>query len=171
MDTLPLHPMVVHLPIALAVLMPVLSGGLLLAWSRGWLPKRAWLLTVAAQALLLGSGLLAMQTGEADEDRVERIVPDRAIEAHEEAAEVFTWAGGGVLVLVLLPFVLGNGRPARAVALAGVAGTAVVLFLGYRVGEAGGELVYRHGAADAFSTTGGAELPAVGRVHDSDDDR
>ena len=38
MNPLPVHAIVVHLPIALAVLMPVLSAGLLAAWWRGLLP-------------------------------------------------------------------------------------------------------------------------------------
>ena len=89
---LPLHPKLVHLPIALAVLMPVLTGVLWIALLRGWLPLRAWLLAVGAQVLLLGSSVLAMRSGENDEERVERLVPEAALEAHEEAAERFTWA-------------------------------------------------------------------------------
>ena len=42
MDTLPLHPKIVHLPIALAVLMPLITAGLLIAWWRDMLPRRTW---------------------------------------------------------------------------------------------------------------------------------
>ena len=35
MEALFFHPKLVHVPIALAVLMPLLSGSLLLAWWRG----------------------------------------------------------------------------------------------------------------------------------------
>ena len=42
METLPLHPKIVHLPIALAVLMPLITAGLLIAWWRDMLPRRAW---------------------------------------------------------------------------------------------------------------------------------
>ena len=45
---LPLHPRLVHLPIALSVLMPLVTSGLLLAWWRGWLPRRAWVVAVVA---------------------------------------------------------------------------------------------------------------------------
>jgi hypothetical protein len=37
--------------------------------------------------VLLGRGLVAMNTGEREEERVERVVPDAAIERHEEYAE------------------------------------------------------------------------------------
>lgn len=171
MESLPLHPKLVHLPMALAVLMPLLTSGLLLAWWRGWFPKRTWVLACAAQALLLASGWLAMNTGEADEDRVERFVPGSAIEAHEEAAEVFVWGSGLVLALTLLPLVLGGVRAARIAALATVAATGVVLFLGFRVGEAGGALVYRHGAAAAFASGDPAVSPVPPGVRRPDHDR
>ena len=174
MDNLPLHAKLVHLPIALAVLMPLLSSGLLLAWWRGWFPKRTWVLACAAQALLVASGWFAMSSGESDAERVERFVPEQAIEAHEEAAEAFVWGSGLVLALSLLPLMLGRAGPARIAAAATIAGTAVVLFLGFRVGEAGGALVYRHGAATAFAS--GANVaspvsPAAGRRDHHEGDR
>ena len=168
MDTLPLHPKLVHLPIALAVLMPLITSGLLVAWWRGWFQKRTWAVAVALQAVLLLSGVLAMSTGEVDEDRVERIVPKNAIHAHEEAGEVFVWGSGLVLVLSFLPLLLRSPRLARITGLATVAGTFVVLGLGYRVGEAGGALVYRHGAGAAFATPGGGAPPAAMRGRDDD---
>ena len=166
-----LHPKLVHLPIALAVLLPVLVTVIWLAIHRGWLPFRSWLLVVGAQALLVVTGVLAMRSGEADEDRVERIVPEAAIETHEHAAKPFVFASGAVLLLACAPFVL-RKRPrlaglAMAVTLLGGLG---VLVLGYRVGSSGGDLVYRHGAAAAFTGSGvggGAAAPA--RHHDPHD--
>jgi uncharacterized membrane protein len=169
MDTLPLHPKLVHLPLALAVLMPLLSSGLLLAWWRGWFRPRTWILAVAAQGLLLVSGILSMRSGEADEDRVERFVPEAAIESHEEAAEAFVWAGGLVLGLALLPLLLRQRRLGLAAGIATIAGSVAVLVLGVRVGEAGGELVYRYGAASAF--VGAAPATAAPAGRDLDDDR
>ena len=37
---IPLHPKLVHLPLALAALLPLLTFGVLLAWWRGWLQQR-----------------------------------------------------------------------------------------------------------------------------------
>jgi uncharacterized membrane protein len=164
---LPLHPKLVHLPIALAVLMPLVSGGVLVAWWRGWLPRRTWLVPVVLLGVLLGSGLLAQRTGEQDEERVEAIVPEAALEAHEEAAEVFVIGAAVVLVLAAAGAALRNERTARLVAAVATAGTFVVLLLGYRVGEAGGRLVYEHGAATAFAHPTAA-APAKGD-HDDDD--
>lgn len=71
---------------ALGVLMPLVAGGLLLSWWRGWLPARSWLIAVLLQGVLLGSGAVAMNTGEDEEERVEQVVAEHLIEAHEEAA-------------------------------------------------------------------------------------
>lgn len=150
MDSLFFHPKLVHLPIALAVLMPLIAGGVLLAWWREWLPGRSWVLVVMLQAVLVGSGGLALQSGESDEDRVEDIVAESYIEAHEDAAKAFVIASGAVLAVMLVAMAAirtSAGLPAAGVALLG---TLAVLALGYRTGEAGGDLVYRHGAASAW---------------------
>jgi len=162
MDVLPLHPKLVHLPIALAVLMPLISVALLAAWRGQWLPRRAWIVAVALQAILVISGVVAIRTGGTEEERVEKVVAESAIEAHEEAAEAFVWGAAVLLVLALGAAALPDERTARMLATAATAGTLVVLFLGYRTGEAGGRLVYQHGAASVYATgtAGGAGADA-----------
>lgn len=160
MEALPLHAKLVHLPIALAVLMPLLTSGLLFAWWRDWYPKRTWALAVVAQALLFVSAWFAMNTGSSEEERVERFVPEQAIEVHEEAAETFLWGSGLVLALVLLPLLLKKRQAAHTAAGVAIVGTAVVLLLGFRVGEAGGALVYRYGAAAAYADGGKVVVPS-----------
>lgn len=159
-DTLFFHPKLVHLPIALSVLMPLLAGALLLAWWKKWLPARSWLVVVALQALLLGSGVLALKSGESEEERVEKVVPESVLEAHEEAAEVFVGASGAVLGLMLLALILHKTKVALPLGGAATLGAVVVLGLGYQTGQAGGELVYRHGAANAYvnAATASGEL-------------
>jgi len=144
----PLHPAVVHFPIALVVLIPGLAAiGTWLIYKKA-LPARSWLLILILQVLLVGSGWLALETGEEEEDRVERIVAENPIEAHEEAAERFLFlAGIGLLICGagLLPRQQGfMGRVVGTVATIGV------LAAGISVGHSGGELVYRHGAANAY---------------------
>lgn len=176
MDALFFHPKLVHVPMALGVLMPILAIGLLIAWWRGALPQRAWYIAIALQAVLFGAGVLALRSGEVEEDRVERVVPEAAIEAHEEAAAQFVWASGAVLAAMVVAGGLGARRSARLVAAGATVGTLVVLGLGYRVGQAGGELVYRHGAALAYvnggapgGAGGAAAMPAPARGGDDDD--
>jgi hypothetical protein len=168
MDEIFFHPKVVHLPMALAVLMPFVSAGLLAAWTSGLLPRRTWVVAVALQAVLVGSGVVALRSGEAEEERVERVVAETRIEEHEEAAEVFVWAAGAILALQLAAAVLRREALARGVAAAAAAGTLVVLFLGYRTGEAGGRLVYEHGAASAYATPSAAAAATGGGATDDD---
>lgn len=145
----PLHPAVVHLPLALALLMPGLAILWLALMQRGFLPQRAWAVIVLLQALLVASAWLAAETGEEQEHRVEEVVAERHIEAHEEAAERF------LLVSVVGLLATGAGLLARrAGAVARLAATLlsfVVLAAGASVGHSGGELVYVHGAASAYT--------------------
>lgn len=172
MDALLFHPKLVHVPIALGVLMPLIAAGLWVAWWRDWLPRKAWLLAVGLQVLLFGSGLLAIQTGKTQEERVEKVVPERFIEAHEEAAEAFVWASGAVLAVMLLGAALPRRSAGLGAAAVATLGTVVVLGLGYRTGQAGGELVYRHGAAQVYVAADAPPSlgpPSVASADDDDD--
>jgi uncharacterized membrane protein len=145
----PLHPMVVHFPIALVVLLPIFAIVSLVAIRRGASPRRAWAATLAVAAALALSAFVAVRTGEADEERVEDVVPHGAIHTHEEAAERFLVLSG-VLLLVAGAGML-NGTPGRAARYVATAGSVVLIAAGVQVGGAGGTLVYEHGAADAWT--------------------
>lgn len=152
MGTLPLHPAIVHLPLGLAVLIPFIAAGFAWAVWTGRVRARAWLAVVLLQALLVGAGVVAMNTGEAEEERVEGLVPRSALHQHEEYAEQFVWAAGVTLALAGLALVVGRPRATRALLAATVAATIIVGGLALRVGHAGGALVYVHGAAAAYSS-------------------
>lgn len=161
MTSLPLHPAVVHLPLGLAFVMPALAIGFAWAvWTRRIRP-RAWFALVALQALLLGAGLVAMNTGEREEDRVESVVPEAAISRHEAAADQFLWATGATFVLIGLVPVLRRSTATRALTVASVAGTLVVAAMAIRVGHAGGQLVYVHNAGAAYATASAATAEAA----------
>ena len=159
METLPLHPKIVHIPLALAMLMPLISGGVALAWWRGWLPRRAWLIAALLHAVLSVSALVAMQTGEGDEDRVERVVSHKHIHEHEEAAETFLWVSIGALLLALGAAVVPDERKGLMLAAGTTALAATAAPLAMHTGQEGGALIYRHGAARAFYE--GAEQPTT----------
>lgn len=174
MNPLPLHPAVVHLPLALSVLMPVFAIGFAWALWTGRVRTHAWVAVVALQAVLFGSAMFATRTGGAEEDRVEGVVPRSAIHQHEELAEQFVWASGVALGLTGLVLVFRRPLAARVLTLTAVAATAVVAGFGLRVGHAGGQLVYVHGAAAAYTSTAPASTksstaPAAGTDDDADD--
>jgi uncharacterized membrane protein len=146
----PLHPAVVHFPIVLVVLLPLMAAGALWAIRRGTAPRRAWAFPLAGAGALALSAFVAVQSGQAQQERVERVVGDRPLESHEEAAELFLVLSGVLLVIAGVGLAPGvTGRAARMVAALGAVG---LLGAGYRVGASGGELVYRHGAASAYAS-------------------
>jgi hypothetical protein len=107
--------------------------------------------------------------------RVERVVPEAAIEQHEAYAEQFVWATGFTLVLAGLVLVSRRPAIAHALTLATVAGTIVVAAAAIRVGHAGGRLVYEHNAGSAYGSAApaaGADTakPAVREARRGDDD-
>jgi len=140
---LPLHPSVVHVPLGLAVVMPLLLGAMLWAIASGRLPGKAWLIVMVLQGVLLGAAALALWTGGQDEDRVEARVGEAAVESHERAAQGFTVAAGATFIAVAGALLLRNRR--RPFLLAGLASTALsigMLVLGIQAGRQGGALVH-----------------------------
>lgn len=164
----PLHPAVVHLPIALTLLVPVFAVGAMIAIRRGARPLRAWGITTALLATLSLSAWVSLETGEQQEDRVEQVVPESALNTHEEAAKSFLALS--LLVMLIAGVGLMNGKVGTAARLAATAGTVALLVSGYRVGHSGGALVYEHGAASAYAA-GTSSAVAGGRAGGGDDDR
>lgn len=165
----PLHPLVVHLPIALAVLLPFVTvAGFLLARRPG-AGRGPWLAVVSFALLLPAAAWAALATGEAQEDAVEAVVAEAPLHTHEEAAEVFL--GAAVLLGALALGGLLPGRSGTAARVIAVPVAVLVLGLGFRVGSSGGALVYTHGAASAYAggVVGAGERAAVLRERDDDD--
>lgn len=150
MDTLPLHPAIVHLPLGLAFVIPLVALGLTIALFRGWLPGRAWAVLVGLQLVLQLGGMAAMNTGEGEEEKVENVVPESRIEAHEGMAKQFM-LGSALVLLVGIGGLFLSDEKKRYAALAVTVGSMAVAGLAVRVGHAGGELVYTHGAASAYA--------------------
>lgn len=150
----PLHPAVVHFPIVFAVLLPLVVLGALWAIRRGVRAPVAWAFPLAFTAALLVSSFAAVRTGEAEEDRVESVVGEAALHEHEEAGERFLVLTG--VLLGIASFGLMRGHVGAAARLLTTAGSIAVLGAGLLVGRAGGELVYEHGAASAYTQPAGA---------------
>ena len=172
MNDIPLHPALVHLPLALSVLVPILALGLTLAIHRGKLPRWLWSGVLGLQLLMIATGWLAMQTGGSDEEIVERVVPEFAIEEHEEAAEAFVWSAAALGVVFILGVALPKA-PWRSGAMAlSTLGSVGVAVLALNTGHLGGELVYEHGAASAHvsAAAGGAGSDGTAGEGDEDDE-
>jgi uncharacterized membrane protein len=146
MFNLPLHPLVVHFPIVLGTLLPVLA--LLLWWAikKDLLQQKIWIL-VTVMALAYGaSAIIAVELGEKDEDKVEEIVSERVIEEHEEAGEMIPWIAGTLFLVSIAGMVKKNSHAIR-LGLAVLSLAALIPLV--NTGHTGGELVYQYGAANA----------------------
>lgn len=144
----PIHPAIVHLPMALALLLPAMALGAFLLARRGTPIRTLWSGVAVAAALLAGSAWLAVETGEGQEERVEQVVSERALENHEERANLFLALAAGTLVLTLLG--LAKDRVGRIGRVSATVAAFALLPAGYLVGHSGGQLVYREGAAQAY---------------------
>jgi len=161
---IPLHPLVVHFPVVLAVLLPVSVVVALWVIRKGATPRRVWSVPVAVAAALALSAWVATQTGESQEDRVERVVARRALHGHEEAAEHFLVLSGLLVVVAGAGLARGNvGHAARLVTAAGAVG---MVAAGVQVGHSGGLLVYREGAASAYTGPAGPNRGVTGENAD-----
>ena len=165
----PLHPALVHLPLALVVLLPFATIAAIMFIRRGAPARPAWGVIVFLHLLLVVSVWAATLSGETSEEAVEAIVAESLIEVHEERAEVLLFAS--IVALLISAYGLGKGSGSRMARIGSIAGTVALLALGVGVGGTGGELVYRHGAAGVYAAT--AENPPSARLHrksDHDDD-
>lgn len=155
----PLHPAVVHFPLVLAVLLPFVAAVVFYLSRRPEAGRGPWIGLTVMAFLLAGSAWLSVETGQQQEDRVERVVSESVIGGHEEAAEGFLVGAAIVAAVILAGLIPGKvGRTAQWLAVpAGL----VILALAFRVGDSGGKLVYQYGAASAYVGTTGGASPGV----------
>ena len=146
MFDLPLHPVVVHFPVVIGIALPIL--GLLLWWAirKEYVPRKAWGLVTALALVYSVSAIVAVELGEKDEDKVEKVVSEKVIHEHEEAGEMIPWIAGTLALISLAGFLPKKSNSIRlAVVLLSLAAIAPLA----DAGHTGGKLVYQYGAANA----------------------
>ncbi len=168
--SIPWHPLFVHLPLALAFIVPILALVSIILISKKRLPLSVWWIVAALQVTMTLSGYLAMESGEWEESTVERVTGDAPIHAHEERAEMFVSASVAASALCLVvTFAKSSVQlPVQLVALVLMLGNVA---LAWRTGLSGGELVYRYKApaayvaqsADSEESEGEGLLPTPGQ--------
>ena len=150
----PLHPAIVHFPIVFTIMLPFVALGALWAIRRGARPARAWAIPLLAAAAVSLSAWLAVQTGEADEERAEDIAGEQVLHDHEEAAERFLLLSGGVVVLMGVGFL--RGSPGKAGRMVASAAALALVLAGYQVGHSGGRVVFGDATNPGISALGAA---------------
>lgn len=146
----PLHPAIVHFPIVLMILQPIVLIGAFIAVRRGASLKTAWSIAAVFAVLLAISAFAATQTGELSEHKVKDTIGSELVEDHAEGAELFRNLAIVGAVIVLIGFA--PGAAGRAARLASPVFAVALIWFGFQAGHSGGALVYEHGAASAFST-------------------
>lgn len=166
MSNIPLHPALVHLPLGIAVVLPIVAAFIAFLIFRG-VDRRAFFVVVGLELLLVGSGLLALRSGESEEERVESLVGEAQIEAHEHAAQRFVMAGAITLLLSGGAALFRDRRKLGFASLGVTGATALVALLAVQTGKAGGELVYGNNGVSVTANSGA--LPTA-NAEDHDDD-
>jgi uncharacterized membrane protein len=138
--TLPLHPLVVHTPIALIILSALfeLAGR---AFDGAWWRKAAFAMLIVG---VLGASVAVLTGNGAGEAAEKQGVPGQAVDSHEEMGLLTLWIGIGAVLaraLAARPGPLRGGMGALALALHLTCAVTVGI-AGYR----GGKLVFDHGA-------------------------
>ena len=151
----PLHPSIVHFPIVLMFLAPLASIVALWLIRRGTDARRAWRLPVIVAIALAASAWASTASGDQQSERVERVIGEQPIETHEESADLFFSLTGALVVVAVAGLARGVvGRSARVLS---TLLALVIVGAGVRVGHTGGQLVYRYGAANAYTQGGAAQ--------------
>jgi uncharacterized membrane protein len=147
---IPIHPIIVHFPLALAFLMPVLVLVVAIMMKKNKISNEGWLLIVGLQLVTTVTGYISLQTGESEESIVERVVDKKLIHEHEEAAEIFV--GSTVVVLALSIAVYFLRTELQLYVQLGIAFIGLLSsYFAFNTGQLGGELIYEHGAASAYA--------------------
>jgi len=145
----PLHPAVVHFPIVLALLLPLIALAAIVVLRRRASPRPVWAGVILVAVLLAVSSWASVRTGEADEEIVEEALSEGPIESHEEDGERFLLLSG-VLTVIMVGGVV-KGRYGTALRYVGLAASILVAGSAVATGHSGGALVYEHGAAEAHT--------------------
>lgn len=167
-----LHPAIVHLPLGIAIVLPVLALlGLWLHYKRrdeSAVFARFWVALMVCLIAASVGAYLAHETGEAGEHAIGKSLPEGTIELHEKYSKIFSALLYAATVVGALVFFLRGKLKGYAVLIV-TALCSAALFAGILTGNAGGDLVYKHKAANYLNPESGAK-PATARPQKSHED-
>lgn len=110
------------------------------------MPEKVWILVTVVALAYGASAVVAVEVGEDDEDKVEKVVVEEVIEEHEEAGEMIPWIAGSLFLVSLAGLAMKNSDRVR-LAFAVLSLVAIIPLAD--AGHTGGKLVYQYGAANA----------------------
>lgn len=150
MIDIPLHPAIVHLPLGLIFFAPLVGVLILILAFKDKLTKTILLFLPLVHLVIFAGAFAALETGEDQEDIVEKVVDEKFIEQHEEAAEALFYLSIVAFGSSLIPLTINKKNALKVSLTAIVILQAALLLQAYKTGHSGGELVYIHKAVDAY---------------------
>ena len=166
MTAVPLHPALVHLPVGLAIALPLLALALAVALWLRIAPPLAFLLLAGLQVMMLVGGSAAYRAGEEEEERVESLVSEDQLTAHQQRAQIFLWSAGIALAMSAATATVRKTALARSLAVLSVAASVITAAAAIATGKAGGEIAYGS-RGPALSAPSRGDTPTTS---DGDDD-
>jgi uncharacterized membrane protein len=154
---IPLHPMIVHLPLGLAMALPFISAAFFYLIKKEIFPSESWWMPVIVQAVVVIFTFTAIQLGERDEELVEKVVAEEYLEQHEDAGKIFLILG--IASLVTMSAAIKKTKFQKALHFCSVLLLFGSLGGGVYTGKLGGELVYKHGAAGVYAQSDKSSTP------------
>lgn len=146
---MPLHPQVVHFPVVLAVLLPIVALVALWMIKRGSPTRRTWWMPFVFAVALAISAWVAVQTGKTEEDKVRKITPRGVVHTHEEAGERLMIFSG--ILCIVFAAGLATGKIGQIARVVSTVSAIALVAAAVQAGHTGGLLVYQHGAARAYT--------------------
>lgn len=165
-----LHPKIVHLPLGIAMVLPILA--LVAIWlhfrrhDSSAAFARFWFALVVCLVAAAVGVFWAHETGEASEHAIGKSLPEAAIELHEDYAKIFSIFIYAATTVVVLGFFV-HGRLKGYVIVATAILVAAALYAAVLTGNAGGDLVYKHKAANYLVPEGISTAPTLSSSPDS----
>lgn len=145
----PLHPFLAHIPLVLALFMPLILWVIIFLIAKKKISTQSWWVAVTIQLLIVIFAYIALSSGENEEDLVAQFVSKRFIGKHENIAEVFSGLSVILLgVMIVINFV--QEKIAKNLRIIAAVFSIVPLAFGLYTGRLGGQIAYAYGGAEAY---------------------
>lgn len=142
-----LHPFFVHLPIAIAILLPFFIGGSIWFYRKNEEnANQIWYFAAISLVIMSIFTIFSVISGEVAEEILEKLINEEAIEKHEEIAELFAMVVYAVTGLSLFLFIF-KGKLRQNFLYALFALSLGVLGMALYTGKTGGAVGHEAGGA------------------------
>ena len=142
-----LHPFFVHLPIAIAILLPFFIGSAMMFYRKNQEnANQIWYFTAVAMVIMAIFTIFSLMSGKPAEEILEKLINEEAIETHEDMGELFGIVTLATTGLALFLFIF-KGKLRQTFMYVLFALSLVLMVMGLYTGKTGGEVGHAEGGA------------------------